>query len=179
MNKLTKKILLFLSIFGVAFLFLGMQSSNNHVEAAAYGRGAKFTAPKSYRGTWYSYDKNLSRKVKITTHTFNGQTVYKISSMKARNNAADYAQSHSNKKSRKIIKSVGKLVGAKYVTHNGKKYLFFIPWLANIGDGYFRATTKKIKGHKRRVLTYTASFGGWNISGTYYTSKSLAKQMRK
>ncbi|MBD5430455.1 hypothetical protein [Lactobacillus sp.] len=178
MNKLTKKVLLFLSMFGVAFLFLGMQSSNNHVEAAAYGRGAKFTLPKSYRGTWYSYDSGLSRKLKITTHTFDGQTVYKISSTKARNSAADYAQSHNDSKSRTIVKSVGNLIGVKYVKHSGKTYLYFTPWLANIGTGYFRATTKKIKGHERRVLTYTASFGGWNISGTYYTSKSLAKQMR-
>lgn len=178
MNKLVKKLVLFLGIFGVALLFLGMQG-NNHVQAAAYGRGAKFTAPKAYRGTWYSYDSALSNKIKITAHTFNGQTVYKISSMKARNKAADYAQSHNNSKSRKIVKSVGKLVGAKYVSHKGKKYIYFIPWLANIGDGYFRATTKKINGHKRRVLICSASFGGWNLSGTYYTSKSLAKQMRK
>lgn len=178
MNKLTKKIILFLSMFGVAFLFLGMQS-NNHVEAAAYGRGTKFTVPKAYRGTWYSYDSILSDKVKITTHTFNGKTVYKISSMKARNKASAYAQTHDNKKRDNMLRSVGNIYGAKYVKNKGKKYIFFIPWLASIGDGYFRATTKKIKGHKRRVLICKAALGGWDLSTTYYTSKKLAKQMKK
>ena len=115
----------------------------------------------------------------MTTHTFNGQTVYKISSMKARNKASYYAQTHSGKKKNKMMNSVGNLMGAQYVKINGKKYIFFIPWLANIGDGCFRSGIKKINGHKYRVLTYTITFAGWKVHGTYYPSKSLAKQMKK
>lgn len=50
MNKLAKKIILFLSMFGVAFLFLGMQS-NNHVEAAAWHKGT----PKVIRGKYKTH----------------------------------------------------------------------------------------------------------------------------
>lgn len=178
-SKNFKILSLFAVILGMIFIFLGLDSSNSHVEAAAYGRGAKFTVPKTYRGTWYSYGSRLSDKVKITAHTFNGQTVYKISSMKARDKASAYAQTHDNKKRDKMLKSVGNICGAKYVKSKGKKYIFFIPWLANIGDGYFRPTTKKINGHNHRVLICQANFSGWDISTTYYTSKTLAKQMKK
>ena len=130
------------------------------VEAAAYGRGTKFTVPKAYRGTWYNYNSQLANKIKITTHTFNGQTVY-------------------SKKRDKMAKSVGNLTGARYVKIEGKKYIFFIPWLANIGDGNFRATTKKINGHKRRVLICKANFFGMDMSTVYYPNKALAKQMKK
>lgn len=149
------------------------------VEAAAYGRGTKFTVPKAYRGTWYNYNSQLANKIKITTHTFNGQTVYKISSMKARDAASVYAQTHNSKKRDKMVKSVGNLTGARYVKIKGEKYIFFIPWLANIGDGNFRAATKKINGHKRRVLICKANFFGMDMSTIYYPNKALAKQMKK
>ncbi|GAA3639002.1 hypothetical protein GCM10022297_16510 [Lactobacillus hamsteri] len=75
MNNFKKNISLIIATLLVVFSALSICSiHSNKVEAVSlvtkYGRGSKFTIPKSMRGTWVSKAKRSTyKKIKLTAHT--------------------------------------------------------------------------------------------------------------
>lgn len=163
---------IFVAVFALVFT-LGMQSNSAQ---AAYGRGSKVTVPKSYRGTWYSYDDGVTpKKVKFTTHTWNGKTIYHQSS---KFDGMSQAMSATTKKQKKAVKKMEKAVknwrSGRYTKFHKKTYLEVNPWLTFETWYLYRPVTVKINGYKQHILAFTSRYSGGNL----YKSKSLARKMK-
>lgn len=165
-----KKVLFFLCLLSCLFAVNAVPVYASHIPKNC-GIVKRFTTPKATRGTWYYYEKGDTNKtiykVKITTHSVNGNKLY-VPSQKF---FKKHVYNVSTKKRNQFIKKTENIyAGFKY-----KKGFNVNNWVNLAGDGeYYIPTTKKINGKKVKTLRIATGSGPFTV-GYAFKNKKLAK----
>lgn len=177
MKRLFKALIAVMGVFAIFVVI------NNREVSAAYGRGPKFTVPKIYRGTWYSYDadshfpfydkKAKLVKITFTAHTLNKKVIY------VQDRKIAYADSivNNQKKAHIASKATKNWYAGDLRVKNfrGMDALEVDPWYGYEIWNFFVPKTEVINGKKHDVLWYS------NVYSKYvnlYKSKAIAKKMK-
>lgn len=176
MKKSFKAGMIVAALFAIAPMGVSIVNSSTtvHADKVVYGRGKKYTFPKSWRGTWYANNlKARHKKVVFGVHTFNDKMIYhEIDEAKPWNPKDPDKETKRLKRVTKntLLGTYGPLSDGKYVV------LHPWPWSYTMNWDAFQSHTMKIKGKKVMYLKGIQMSANGDRNIKFFKSKSLAKK---
>ncbi|WP_220727863.1 hypothetical protein [Apilactobacillus xinyiensis] len=160
-KKIYLSILLLTVCLFIGFSNISVQAKKNYIH--------KF--PKSLKGTWYSYDKDVDGNNKMYKLAINEKN-FRFHPYK-KHRVFIGCQPPKTKHEKSLYKKTEKWLYGISFKQKGHEWIKFYGWQQQAGCGQ-NYNVRMINGHK--VLSIGDGAGNW-ICGHYYQSKKLALKM--
>ncbi|WP_308557859.1 hypothetical protein [uncultured Lactobacillus sp.] len=175
MKKSFRYSLIAAALMAVAPIGAGIINEPATVQAAQkiYGKGSKYTVPKSLRGTWYTTSSNVKYKtVRIGAHSFNGKTVYHQNKKAIPDSIYNPSTKAQMSEQSRLMNATKNIVAGYYTKRANGKYFTFAPWIGFEQWDMFKAKTMRKNGKTIKYLDYSNGYAG----AKYFKSRSLARK---